>query len=122
MIGQCTTCEAQIERSFGRRFCENCIQQRNTIKFRKINQKREGRNKIPYHCVICDTPFFSIGKRKQQICNETKCQNYLKNLCKKIQTLQMRIEKTDDRKNLLINKLIASETEYKNFNTRWLVQ
>lgn len=122
MIGKCCTCDAQILKTFQRRFCKDCIKERNTIKFRKANQKRDGRKKIPYHCIICDTPFFSVGKRKQQICNENKCQNYLKNLSKKIQTLQMRIEKTDDRKNLLINKLAASETEYKNFNTRWLAQ
>jgi hypothetical protein len=89
------------------------MQQRKKTKFRVANQKRAGRNKIPYHCVICDTPFFSTGKRKHQVCNENKCQNYLKNLGKKMQVLQRRIEKT-------YSKLVATETEYTAILTRGL--
>ena len=111
MIGQCVTCENEIERTFGRKFCEDCIQQRNKIKFRVANQKRVGRNKIQYHCTVCDKPFFSIGKRKHQVCNLNRCQNYVKNLVKKILVLQKRVEITHQ-------KLTTTENEYTTFLIR----
>ena len=114
MIGQCITCEEQIERSFGRKFCEGCMQQRAKIKFRVANQKRLGRHKIEYHCMVCDTPFFSTGKRKHQVCNLNRCQNYVKNLAKKMQVLQKRVETTHQ-------KLVTVENEYESFVVRGLV-
>ena len=113
MIGKCCTCDAQILKTFQRRYCEDCIKERNTIKFRVANQKREGRSKIQYQCAICDTPFFSTGKRKHQVCNLNRCQNYVKNLVKKILVLQKRVETTHQ-------KLATTENEYTTFLIREL--
>ena len=114
MIGQCVTCENEIERSFGRKFCDDCMQQRNKTKFRVANQKRIGRHKIEYHCMVCDTPFFSTGKRKHKVCNLNRCQNYVRNLAKKMLILQKRVETTHQ-------KLVTVENEYESFVVRGIV-
>jgi hypothetical protein len=115
MIGKCITCDELIEKKFRKRFCDTCMQERRKIQSRVENQKRDGRKKIQYSCIICKIVFFSTGKRKHKICNKNKCQNYLKNLSKKIERLNVRIEQTDERKNLLMNKLVATEIQYQTF-------
>lgn len=115
MIGQCVTCTEQIDRSLGRKFCAKCVKYRKNIAFRVANQKRSGRNKIQYTCLVCDTMFFSTSRRTRMICNKNKCRNYLKNLDKKIQRIRNGILKSDERKTLMYNQLVANEIEYEKF-------
>ena len=88
------------------------MKKRRTIQYRVENQKREGRKKIHYTCIICKIQFFSIGKRNHKICNRNKCQNHLKNLSAKIQRLHINIDKIDERKFVQNNKLVALEIQY----------
>jgi hypothetical protein len=112
MIGKCITCDELIEKKFNRRFCNTCMKKRRTIQSRVENQKREGRKKIQYDCIVCNVTFFSTGKRNHKICNRNKCQNHLKNLSAKIQRLHINIDRIDERKTVQNNKLVALEIQY----------
>lgn len=105
MIGKCCTCPAQIDKKFQRRFCEDCMKQRLTAKYRVANQKREGRNKIQYECFVCKDSFYSHQKRQYKICNKDKCRNHFYSMSKKIQVLEQRIEKAQ-------HKLVAAQIAY----------
>jgi len=107
LIGKCITCETEIERLGGRKYCPPCKEVRQTQKWRIANQKRPKRGYTENTCFNCKQVFYA-KKANALICNKPSCRAYTYNLKQNIQETQERIEKYQ----LKLQKL---ETDYVDF-------